>query len=72
MYCQYEGASFLAVGSTLLEEEMMPSGFQRFTELVQCAVCLLIAPNSMKLLFSVLTVSLSVPVTGIAYSVCFL
>lgn len=62
-------AAVLGVGSTLLEEQRMASGFQRFTELVQCAACLLIAHNSMKF---VLTVSPSVPVTGIAYSVCFL
>lgn len=63
MNCQYESASVLGVESTLLEEEMMVSEFQRFTELVQFAACLLIAPKSMKLLSSVLTVSPSVPVT---------
>lgn len=46
-------------------------GFQRFTELVQRAACLLIAPDSIKLLSSVLTVSPIVPITRIASSVAF-
>lgn len=55
-----------------IEEEMKALGFQVFTGLGQCAACLLIAPNTTKLLSSALTVSPSVPVTGVAYSVRFL